>query len=434
MPQRLSLLVAIAACLVASPGAQSQTKSLTEAYSGRLEKILTENIAAFWYPKCVDQKNGGYTISYDGEGKLTPGGVKMIVTQARNLWFFARLARAGYKRDEYLAAADHGFRFLRDKMWDQKNGGFYWEVDETGDRKLQPQKHLYGQSFALYGISEFALASKRKDALDFATELFTLLEQKAHDPTYGGYNEVFSEDWIPSNATSTMGNPSTVKLMNTHLHLMEAMTTFYRASRLPLARERLLELISIEASAVVRKNLPACTDRYQLDWTPILTPPWNRVSYGHDIENVWLLMDACEAADVPLQPYQDLFRAIFGNSRRYGFDETQGGFYDSGPFNQPADRRNKTWWTQAEGLVSSLYMLRLTGDPAYLDTFARTLDWVEKKQVDWKNGEWHEAVTPEGKPTGTKGHIWKAAYHDGRAMIQCLELIRQIDAAGKAGK
>ncbi|MEJ2327677.1 MAG: hypothetical protein P8Y25_13075, partial [Chromatiaceae bacterium] len=33
---------------------------------------------------------------------------------------------------EYLDAADVGYRFLKEKMWDAKNGGFYWEDDATG--------------------------------------------------------------------------------------------------------------------------------------------------------------------------------------------------------------------------------------------------------------------------------------------------------------
>jgi mannose/cellobiose epimerase-like protein (N-acyl-D-glucosamine 2-epimerase family) len=434
MLQRVALMIGLSACLASGVCAQTKVPSLSETYHGRLEKILMDNIASFWYPRCLDRRYGGYTISYDAEGKLTPGGSKMIVTQARTVWFFARMARAGYRRDEYLKAADHGYRFLREKMWDAKNGGFYWEVDETGSRKLRAYKHLYGQSFALYGLSEFALASERKDVLEFANAVFDLLEQKAHDSKYGGYHEFFTEDWkpAPASASTYMFSSNAVKLMNTHLHLMEAMTAYYRASRLPLARERLLELIAIESSAVVRKDLPACTDKFQPDWTPILNPPLNRVSYGHDIENVWLLMDACVAAGVPIGPYQDLCRALFGYSRHYGFDDAEGGFYESGPFNQPADRRDKVWWTQAEGLVSCLYMYRLTGDTTYLDLFAKTLSFVEKRQIDWRNGEWHETISPDGAVKGTKGHIWKAAYHNARSMIECLEVIASLEEGEKA--
>ncbi|HEV8132132.1 MAG TPA: AGE family epimerase/isomerase [Acidobacteriota bacterium] len=408
---------------------QSDVRNRAATYIPKLEKILKENIASFWYTKSLDHRNGGYVINFGPHGESKGGGTKMIVTQARTVWLFSRMARAGYGGKEYLDAAEWGYRFLKEKMWDAKNGGFYWEVDATGDKKLKPRKHLYGQSFGLYALSEYYLASKNKEALDFAIRLFNLLEAKSHDQTYGGYIEFFNEDWTtpPREEQSYMGSQQPgFKLMNTHLHLLEAMTTFYRASKLPLARERLLELINIESNAVVRKKLGACTDKYLRDWTPRLEGNFARVSYGHDIENVWLLIDASNAADISNTPFLDLYHALFDYSLRYGYDTQQGGFYDSGPFNEPADNRNKTWWVEAEALASSLHMYRLTRDPKYFSVFEKTFDFVDKYMVDWQNGEWHATITPEGKAAGDKAHIWKAGYHNGRAMIECLEIFKSL--------
>ena len=406
--------------------ARSRTE-LADSAIPRLEKVLKENIVSFWLTKSLDTVNGGYTINFGPNSEPKGPGTKMIVTQARTMWLFARLARAGYGGDECINAAEHGYRFLKEKMWDKENGGFYWEVDATGNEKLKPKKHLYGQSFALYAISEYYLATKRQDVLDFAVRFFELLEEKSHDKMYGGYIEYFNPDWtaVPAEEISYMGAPAGMKLMNTHLHLLEAMTTFYRASKLPLARERLLELISIESNAVVRKNLGACTDKYDRNWTPRLEAAYARVSYGHDIENIWLLMDACDAAGISNYPFGDLYRTLFDYSYKYGYDRSAGGFYDSGPFNQPADRLTKVWWVQAEALISSLYMNRFTNESKYLDTFKQSFDYVEKHIVDWQNGEWHANITPTGAVQGDKANIWKAGYHDGRAMIECLQILKQ---------
>jgi mannobiose 2-epimerase len=408
------------------PAAKDRAELASSAIP-RLEKVLLENIASFWYPKSLDRVNGGYTINFGPKGEAKGPGTKMIVTQARTMWLFARLARAGYGGKEYIEAAEHGYRFLKEKMWDPASGGFYWEVDATGNEKLKPRKHLYGQSFALYAISEYYLATERKDVLDFAVRFFELLEEKSHDKIYGGYIEFFNEDWtpVPAGETSYMGTPAGMKLMNTHLHLMEAMTTFYRASRLPLARERLLELINIESNAVVRKDIGACTDKYDRDWTPRLDAGYARVSYGHDIENIWLLMDACDAAGVSNYPFGDLYRTLFDYSYKYGYDQGAGGFYDSGLFNQPADGLTKVWWVEAEAVVSALYMHRLTSDPQYLDIFGQTYDYIEKHFVDWEYGEWHANVTTRGAVQGDKANIWKAGYHSGRAMIECLQILKQ---------
>src|SRR5208283_4574609 len=98
-------------------------------------------------------------------------------------------------------------------------------------------------------------------------------------------------------------------------------------------------------------------------------------------------------------------------------------FYNSGPFHQPANDRTKTWWVQAEALVSSLYMYRLTHEEKYLRVFAKTYEWVDKHQTDWVHGEWFENISPEGVPQGDKAQPWKGGYHNGRSMIECLDLL-----------
>jgi mannobiose 2-epimerase len=404
-----------------------QAQTDLKSYIPKLERNLKENIIPFWLNKSIDKTNGGYLISHDEKGVPQPGANKGIVTQARMVWLFSRLAREGYSPTETLPAAEHGFRFLRDKMWDKANSGFVWEVDATGTKPTQPGKHLYGQAFALYALSEYYLASQNKEALDLASELFRTIDTKSYDKEFGGYRESFKIDWsdLPPTERHDLG-PSNLKLMNTHLHLMEAMTTYFRASRLPSARRRLIELIQIQSNAVIRKELVASTDKYDRDWTPRVDGEYARVSYGHNLENVWLLVSALAAIDMPVHPYNDLFRGVWNYSVKYGYDAQNGGFFESGAFNKPADNRAKVWWVQAEGAVTALYMYRLTGDSKYADVFAKTYDFIEKNLVDWQNGEWYWSLSADGKQTGPKASVWKAGYHNGRAMLECLALLQSI--------
>ena len=401
----------------------AQTDSL-KSYIPRLEKALYENSHPFWYPRCVDREQGGYMINLNAAGEPNGRSSKMIVTQSRMVWYFSRMLRAGmtkpYSGAEFEEAAVHGAKFLREKMWDAKSGGYYWEVARDG-RPVRDQKHLYGQSFALYALSEMYLATKRREALEAATELFELLEKCSHDGEFGGYVECFEADWVqtPEAKPGPMGPPR-LKLMNTHLHLMEAMTAFYQASRLPMARERLLELMTIESNTVVRKDIAACADKYTREWKRLTDGPYARVSYGHDLENVWLLMDAAKAAGVSDAPLHDLYRVNWGYCLKYGWDAEKGGFYDNGLPGQPADRKQKTWWVQAEALVSALKMYKLTGEAVYREVFERTWDFVERELIDWKVGTWHAEVSAEGRPRGEKAQMWKAGYHDGRALVEVL--------------
>ena len=379
LPRR-SFLTALAAPLAAHPlsaalaqpqpqAAASATARIgppsaasLDAFIPRLERALHENVNPFWFPRSLDREQGGYMINHDPAGLPNGRSSKMIVTQARMVWYFSRMVRAGMTkpatRAQFAEAAEHGFQFLRAKMW---------------------------------------------------------------DAAHGGYIEDFEADWTetPASQPTPMG-PARQKLMNTHLHLMEAFTSFYRATTLPRARERLLELITVESNTVLRKDLAACADKYTRDWRRLAEGDYARVSYGHDIENVWLLMDACRAAGISDSPLHDLYRVNWAYCLEYGWDAATGAFCDSGLPRQPADRRQKVWWVQAEALVSALKMYRLTGEPVYRAVFERTWNFTESQLIDWKHGEWHAEITAQGQPRGDKAHIWKAGYHNGRALVECL--------------
>jgi mannobiose 2-epimerase len=204
---------------------------------------------------------------------------------------------------------------------------------------------------------------------------------------------------------------------------MEAFTTYYLATRDGLARERLIELVQIQSNAVVRKQIGACTDKYYRNWTPMSGNQFDRVSYGHDIENVWLLMDACAAAGISNGPLLDLYMTLSDYSLTYGFDWADGGFYDWGSFNRDAQDKDKIWWVQAEGLVGTLRMYQLTGDVRYRQAFNKTLSFVAEKMVDWNGGDWFATISNEGVASGDKAGPWKSPYHNGRAMIECLEML-----------
>ena len=418
--------------LFAVPAAGEPDRAELDEARGRLLSILLENIVPFWYPQTVDAEYGGYHLNHDERGDwLGPAG-KGLVTQARMVWFFARLHNEGYGAEEYLEAARVGFEFMRDRMWDRVFGGFFWEMDTTGRIGTKPHKHLYGQAFALYALSEYIEATRDTSAVRLAGELFELLETRAHDGEFGGYREWFRRDWEPGPTTvAYMGHTPDGKLMNTHLHLMEAFTAYYLVTGDELIRERLLELIAVQSNAVVRKDLGACTDKYERDWTPVLVPEFARVSYGHDVENVWLLAEACQAAGLSSGPFADLYRQLMAYSLGYGFDSVRGGFYESGGFGEPADSRNKVWWTQAEGLVATLYMYYLTGEELYYDAFSLTLDWIDGHQADWENGDWHATVGEDGSLSGGKAHVWKSPYHNGRAMLQCLRILTALSEMEK---
>ena len=417
-------------------------ETLAREYRARVAANLEDAVLDFWYPRSVDEEHGGFLTSFDADGAFDGDGTKMVVTQARMVWFSARLAREGFG-DEYRDAARQGYEFLTGPMHDDEYGGYFWAVERDGT-VTKPNKHLYGQSFVLYALSEFYRATGDEDARERAVDLFELFESEAYDEEHGGYVEYFEPDWTPVTTGGTYldniepdWSPKksvdaeldpTTKLMNTHLHLMEAFTTFYEATGHGLGGKRLAELLTINTNTVVRKRLGACTDKYAPDWRPLLDEEAYRiVSYGHDVENVWLTMDAAAALDRPLSCYRDLYETLWEYSLEYGYDDDHGGLYFYGSFEEPATSRVKAWWVQAEALTSALRMYELTGEERYAEVFADTYEFVEEYHVDREAGEWHSGVTEDLEQVGRKGAMYKAAYHNGRALLECLAALDRLE-------
>jgi mannobiose 2-epimerase len=68
-------------------------KELARVHPPKLQKVLTENIQDYWLQNGLDQEHGGYVISFDNEGKVIAPYIKMIVTQARQVWLHLRGGR-----------------------------------------------------------------------------------------------------------------------------------------------------------------------------------------------------------------------------------------------------------------------------------------------------------------------------------------------------
>jgi mannobiose 2-epimerase len=406
--------------LLPSRGLESHEPAPAAASVATLERLLTQNLLGFWGERVIDRAGGGYQLALDRFGRPTGATERYVVTQGRTLWLFARLSRSRWARPEHLEWAGHGYRFLRDQMRDRDHGGYLWSVGPGGDG--DPRKHLYGQSVALEGLLEYERASGDRGAGDLADELFNLLDARCHDRRYGGYHECFTRDWTPEapGDTGLLGYRTGLKTTAAHMHLMTALTSKLSQRPSAQARERLVEIVVLLSAGSAAAGGRTCLVPRHDDWSPARP---QRTSYGHDLECVWMLMDACAALGISDRPLVPMFAALWDHALAHGFDHHRGGFYKEGGVRLPAHARSKLWWVQAEGLLSALRMHRRTGEARYLAAFDVTLRWIVDEQADWEHGDWHREVSRYGLRRGDKAGPWQDGFHQARALIQCLEIL-----------
>jgi len=373
----------------------------------------------------------------------------MIVTQARHTWTNAKASMRYPEVEHYKKSTRHGFEFLRDVMWDSTYGGFYWLVERDGTPvKDDTIKTAYGNAFGLYALVAYYEATKDNEALTLAKKTFNWLEAHSHDHEYKGYFQHMRRDGTP--IFRDPNTPSTAetgyKDQNSSIHLLEALTDLYRVWPDPLVKERLREMLFLIRDTIVTpKGYLALF--LQRDWTPVsfLNQPdsviekhhsLDHVSFGHDIETAYLMIEASDVLGIKADSITHrIAKKMVDHSLKNGWTErdSTGSFYDEAYYfeGRPGitiTRDTKNWWAQAEGMNTLLMMSRLyPNDPIdYYSKFLMSWRYIDRYLVDHENGDWFAGGLdrqPEMK-TALKGHIWKACYHQYRSMTNCIDMLR----------
>ena len=135
-----------------------------------MQAVLTNNILPYWIDKMIDPVNGGFYGRITGEEVLMPEAEKGAILNARILWTFSAAYRL-LKREEYLEAATRAKRYLIEHFYDANFGGIYWSVDYLGN-PIDTKKQIYALGFAIYGLSEYNIATGDADSFPYPLHLF----------------------------------------------------------------------------------------------------------------------------------------------------------------------------------------------------------------------------------------------------------------------
>jgi mannobiose 2-epimerase len=388
-----------------------------------LERELTGNILPYWLTRAIDHEHGGFVGLITADEVAHPEAPKGAVLTARILWTFSAAYRV-LGNPEYLDAAQRALQSFRERLVDPEHGGVYWMVNADGTPN-DPRKHVYGQAFAIYALSEYARATDDRATLRQAAELFRLVERHAHDSANGGYEEAFSRQWVLLDDVRLSDvDANERKSMNTHLHLVEAYANLLRVWPDPLLRRRLVELLELFVSRIADPHTAHLRQFFDADWTP----KTRAVSFGHDIEASWLLLDAADVAgdDGVRTRIRALCLRTADVVREEALDAGGGIFYDRSP-NGVVDT-DKEWWPQAEAILGFVSAYRETGRAAFRDAAVSTWSFTQRHIIDARNGEWLRRVARDGvaRPGHEKVGPWKCPYHNARA---CLALIESAGIA-----
>lgn len=389
---------------------------------------LEENILPYWLR--LEDPAGGFYGRMDAEDNLHAGEVRGCILNARILWTFSAAARA-LGNGEYEKAARRQMRYFADHFIDREYGGCYWSVHADGT-PCDTKKQHYAIAFAIYALSEYCMLTGDKEALDEAVELFRAIEKHSRDHEGLGYYEAANRDWSPiADMRLSDKDMNSEKTMNTHLHILEGYTNLLRVCRAPEVEEATATLLRLFNEVIIDRSNSHMGLFFDRDMKRVE----QGISYGHDIEASWLMLEAAQViGDESLLAETLEATGKLGVAALEGIQPDGSMIYEMNSDGHIDTDRH--WWVQAEAVVGQLYLWRFHGDASALDKAAGTWEYIDANIVDHRNGEWWWRRSGEAEDLATgddlkryaedKAGFWKCPYHNSR---MCLEGYRILSMA-----
>ncbi|WP_143869773.1 AGE family epimerase/isomerase [Catenovulum sediminis] len=379
------------------------------------------NIADWWVKNTIDEKNGGFYGQVEADGTAVASADKGVVMHARILWFFSEVCQY-IDKPEYKAAAHRAFQYITNYFHDAEYGGVYWSLTADGHVK-DSKKQTYAQSFAIYGLCAYYKLTGNQQAIDKAYEYFQILQKYCHDDEKGGYLEAFDRKWGDiGDFRLSEKDDNLPKTQNTHLHVMEAYATLHLVKPTAESALALRRLVDFFDGTIINKANNHLRLFMDVDWQDHS----KTFSYGHDIECSWLLYEALVALNDPLvmNRVKPLVLAVAKTTLTEGLGD-QGQVCDEYDIGKAIKHQESCWWVQAEAMVGFLYTYQLTGDTAYWQVFNNIWSFTKEFHIDRALGEWHWLATrdQDADYNTYKAGFWKAPYHNGRAMMEVIKVL-----------
>lgn len=390
-------------------------------YRTEVEKEL-HAILSYWIEHTPDLRQGGFYGRLDEKDQADPTAPKGIVLNSRILWAFSA-AYGRTRQKEYLDLAQRAYEYVLAHFMDPEYGGVYWSVDAKG-AALNDRKQIYGLSFCIYGLSEYHRVTRNRQALEHAIALFHLIERHSYDLARMGYYEAFSRDWKPlEDLRLSEKDDNGKKTMNTHLHIIEAYANLYLVWPDTRLKQQIDNLLEVFEKYIVDDRTGHLALFFDEDWRRRS----DLVSYGHDIEAAWLLLEAaCIGGDDKRIGEMRRLSIKVTLAATEGLDSDGGLWYEYDPSGEGLVRE-KHAWPQAEAMIGFLNAYQVSGNNRFLEQSLASWHFIKTFIRDTDRGEWFWGVRDDHSlvPGQDKAGFWKCPYHNSRA---CLEVMARLDS------
>ncbi len=366
-------------------------------------------IIPFWQKNARDTINGAFYMAITREGNPLPPWDKYPAMISRQIFgFTAAYLMSG--NETYLSTAREGAGYLLDHAWDEKYGGWFDQLDQSGNPKVTT-KSVPNQLYTNVGLSLYYFATGDEKVLSRIKESVRIQKEFAYDKLDGGYFQTLNRDLSVADSSKSK-----------HSHY--GYTSSLLINLMMITREK---EITDFAEELMQVSFSHMTDSlygwfngfplpYSRSWelTPRLVNGNEVVSAGGQLTASLSLLRMYELTGKEI--YREKGIKLSRQVMQAAYDSIRGGWFDvfdRKPPNSLEDTTSVTWWLQSYGILVQLHLYNITGEKQYLNSYQKMASFWNNFFVDGKYGSVYQTVSPSGSPLATgKAVVWKASYHE----------------------
>ncbi|MCD6365444.1 MAG: AGE family epimerase/isomerase [Planctomycetes bacterium] len=385
------------------------------AASERLDfftELLVSDIVEFWLTHGVNKRNGSLNTCIADDGAVLSDDI-YLWSQLRAIWTFSALCNRIEWRQRWLDVATGLVAFCRRYGRDEE-GRWCFALSAEGQIK-QGAVSIYADGFAMYGLTEYYLATGDEAALELAIETYDNVQARLARP--GSYKTAPYE--IPAGA-KVHGISMIFSLVFDELGRAAGRDDI-TAAGLEHARMVMSDFLQAD-SGLILEYVPAAGGG-------VLDGPQGRVVVpGHAIECMWFLIRIFSRYDD--KPMIARAIEVIRRHLEFGWDEQFGGIFlgaDSEGKDPVWDNWDKKlWWPHTEALCA-LTQAKEYSSAGWID------QWYEKVHrysfshfPCAEHGEWTQRLDRRGnRITDLIALPVKDPFHLPRALIISIESLRR---------
>ncbi|TNC49201.1 AGE family epimerase/isomerase [Rubellimicrobium rubrum] len=357
--------------------------------------LLTEaeRLIALFQRNALNPRGGFFNLAEDGRplSDAGPNGSRRKLHETtRMVHCFAIAHQLGLPGADRMV--DHGMDFLWTAHRDPREGGYVWEVDDSGP--TDGTKQAYGHAFVILAASS-ALVVGHPDARRLLDDATGILLGRFWDDAAGATTEEYGRDWHP------LGD---YRGQNSNMHLTEALMAAFEATgetRWLTMAERIAGLIiDRHARAQGWRVAEHFTDAWEVDRAyegdPMFRPAGT--TPGHALEWSRLLVQLWQLGGQKHDWLPEAARALFLRTVEIGWDPVEGGFYYTLDWDDRPAQSDRFWWPCAEGIGAAATLAAIDPDPRFELWYRRVWDFTARCLIDHEHGGWFPELGPDLRP------------------------------------